>query len=82
MSNFAATFIGGKLSVKGHTDEIDQKIEKKISFKVKDAKKDKGKGEINLFDAMPGASVTLANFITSILQSKVIQYLWGIINSL
>ena len=40
MSNFAATFIGGKLSVKGHADEIDNKIEKKISFKVKDVKKE------------------------------------------
>ena len=82
MRKFAETFIGGKLSVKGHADGIDHKIEKKISFKVKDVKKDKGKGEFNLSDAMPGASVTLANFITSILQSKVIQYLWGIINSL
>ena len=40
MSNFAATFIGGNLSVKGHADENDQKIEKKISFKVKDVKKE------------------------------------------
>ena len=31
---------------------------------------------------MPGAAVVGANLVTSLLSAKVIQYLWGIINSL
>jgi hypothetical protein len=31
---------------------------------------------------MPGAAVVGANLVTSLLSAKVIQYMWGIINSL